>query len=77
MAYHCYADDAQIYQVIKPLDNWDDISDGLEACLFDIKSWMCMNMLKLNQDKTELIVLLSYNLISMELYLVNRPVFEI
>ena len=66
-----------VYQVIKPLDNWDDISDRLEACLFDIKSWMCPNMLKLNQDKTELIVLLSYNLISMELYLVNRPVFEI
>jgi hypothetical protein len=55
MAYHCYADDAQIYQVIKPLDNWDDISDRLEDCLFDIKSWMCTNMLKLNQDKTELI----------------------
>jgi hypothetical protein len=38
MAYHCYADDIQIYQVIKPLDNWDDISDRLEACLFDIKT---------------------------------------
>jgi hypothetical protein len=56
IAYHCYADDTQIYQVIKPLDNWDDISDRLEACLSDIKSWMCTNMLKLNQDKTELIV---------------------
>jgi len=33
-----------------------DISDRLEACLSDIKSWMCTNMLKLNQDKTELIV---------------------
>ena len=39
----------------KPLDN-GDISDRLKACLFDIKSWMCTNMLKLNQDKTELIV---------------------
>ena len=56
MAYHCYADNTQIYQVIKPLDNWDAISDHLEACLFDIKSWMCTNMLTLNQYKTELIV---------------------
>jgi hypothetical protein len=55
MAYHCYAYDTQIYQGIKPLDN-GDISDRLKACLFDIKSWMCTNMLKLNQDKTELIV---------------------
>jgi hypothetical protein len=50
MAYHCYADDTQIYQVIKLLHNWDDISDRLEACLFDIKSWICTNMLKLNQE---------------------------
>jgi hypothetical protein len=35
-----------MYQVIKPLDNWEDISGRLEACLFDIKSWMCMNMLQ-------------------------------
>jgi hypothetical protein len=44
------------YQVIKPLDNWEDISDRLEACLFDIKSWMCMTILQLNQDKIELII---------------------
>ena len=44
------------YQVIKPVDNWEDISDRLEACLFDIKSWMCMNILQLNQDKIELII---------------------
>ena len=45
-----------MYQVIKLLDNWEDFSGRLEACLFDIKSWTCMNMLQLNQDKIELII---------------------
>ena len=27
-----------------------------EACVFDIKSWMCTTMLKMNQDNIELIV---------------------
>jgi hypothetical protein len=34
----------------------DDSLRIAPSCLSDIKSWMCTNMLKLNQDKTELIV---------------------
>ncbi|CAC5417930.1 unnamed protein product [Mytilus coruscus] len=42
--------------VIKPLDNWVNYFSKLELCLSDISSWMSTNMLKLNQDKTELII---------------------
>ena len=54
--YHGYADDTQVYLVIRPLDNWDNISSRMETCLADISKWMCLNLLKLNQDKTELIL---------------------
>jgi hypothetical protein len=52
-SYHSYADDSQMYFVIKPLDNWKNIPRRLKTCL---SVWMISNMLKLNQDKTELIV---------------------
>ena len=56
MLYHCYADDTQAYQVIKPEGDRDDLSERLKTCLSDIAAWMSSNLLKLNQDKTKLIV---------------------
>ena len=56
MSYQCYADDTQIYLVFEPLDNWENTSKRIEDCLSDISSWMCVNMLKLNEDKTELML---------------------
>ncbi|KAK3109110.1 hypothetical protein FSP39_023289 [Pinctada imbricata] len=56
MRYHCYADDTQIYLVIEPLKNLDDITSRLTVCLNDIRDWMNVNLLKLNEDKTELMV---------------------
>ena len=56
MSYHCYADDTQVYIVIRPLDNWNNFRARLEACLSGISKWMSSNMLKLNHDKTELVV---------------------
>jgi hypothetical protein len=55
-SHHSYADDTQVYLVINPLDNWKNISRRLETCLSDVSVLMSSNMLKLNQDKTELIV---------------------
>jgi hypothetical protein len=56
MSYHSYADDAQVYQVIKPQGDWSDLSERLERYLADIADWMSANKLNLNQDKTELII---------------------
>jgi hypothetical protein len=37
------ADDAQVYQVIKPQGDWSDLSERLERCLSDIADWMTAN----------------------------------
>lgn len=46
----------QLYFVIKPSDDWSDVTGCLEPCFSEISAWMKSNMLKLNEDKTELIV---------------------
>ena len=56
ISHHIYADDTQVYLVIKPLVNWKNISRRLQTCLSNVSVWMSSNMLKLNQDKTELTV---------------------
>ena len=56
MTYHFYTDDTQLYLVFEPLENWIDISKRLEDCLTEISSWMCSNMLKLNENKTEVML---------------------
>ena len=57
LVHHCYADDTQIYTVLKPTNqNWADAITRLENCVTEVKAWMGHNLLKLNDDKTELIV---------------------
>lgn len=56
MSFQCYADDTQLYMAITPTSNWVDIASRLQTCLSDIGSWMRSNYLKINQEKTELIV---------------------
>jgi len=53
---HCYADDTQVYMAFMPKTTWFDVAKKLEACLTDISTWMSANMLKLNEEKTELII---------------------
>ena len=61
--YHWYADDTQIYLSIKPDENWASERSAIEACVTDVNGWMNRNMVKLNQEKNELIVFSSKHLI--------------
>lgn len=59
--YHKYADDMQIYGEFDPKSDSDRqrIKHQLEHCLADIRAWMLKNMLKINDNKTELIVFMN------------------
>ena len=58
LQYHFYADDTQLYITFKT-DSADDAclaKSRVEHCVEEIDRWMISNKLKLNDDKTELIV---------------------
>lgn len=58
LSYHLYADDTQLYFAFKPTPTEQQASiERIEACVCEIDSWMVSNKLKLNREKTELLVL--------------------
>ena len=56
MSLNFYADDTQLYWSFKLHDQAPSVQ-AIESCLNDIDAWMLANMLKLNRDKTELLVI--------------------
>ena len=56
LSCHFYADDTQLYCSFKLHDQAASVQ-AVESCLNDIDAWMLANMLKLNRDKTELLVI--------------------
>lgn len=63
LSNHFYADDSQLYLAFKPVNKLSiqETIHRIEQCLDDIVMWMNTNMLKLNADKTELILFASEN----------------
>ena len=53
LKHHFYADDAQIYNII---ENAQCLKD-LQNCVNDYRKWMIANYLKVNDEKTELLLL--------------------
>ena len=60
ISYHLYADDSQLYLAFDPCDE-DEARGRLEACIIEIEAWMLQNHLKLNDSKTEFLVIGSQN----------------
>lgn len=56
MSYHFYADDSQIY-MSSNAKFLNDLISKLGKCVHDVKLWMDSNKLKLNEDKTEVILI--------------------
>ena len=61
LSYHLYADDTQLYITFKStsLNDIQQVKLRVECCVRDIDEWMIRNYLKLNQDKTDLVVISS------------------
>ena len=60
--FHLYADDAQLYLAFNRSGSptaCNDTLRRLEACIADIRRWMPLNGLKLNDGKTEFMLLQS------------------
>ena len=54
---HSYVDDTQLYMTMYDFNiDWRDGLARIELCVSEIREWMDQHMLRLNDDKTELIV---------------------
>ncbi len=54
--HHLYADDTQLIDSFQPNCHADIALNKLEYCCNEIKSWMNENMLKLNEEKTQVML---------------------
>ena len=61
VSVHAYADDHQLYVPFSPnLEIQNQAVSCMESCLEDVTSWMISNKLKMNDSKTEFIIIGSH-----------------
>ena len=53
--HHSFADDLQL-QMSAPPDRISELLHSMQSCISDVKAWATANMLKLNDSKTELML---------------------
>ena len=59
MGFHFYADDTQLFFDFRSGEGEASTVNSIEACASKIDEWMRLNKLKLNSDKSELLVISS------------------
>ncbi|XP_068507191.1 uncharacterized protein [Syngnathus scovelli] len=55
ISFQCFADETQLYMPLSMTDPPDCCN--LEACLAEIKQWMSLNFLRVNPEKTEMLII--------------------
>ena len=56
--HHSFTDDLQL-QISAPPDGISELLHSMQSCISNIKAWATANMLKLNDNKTELMLVSS------------------
>ena len=56
--HHSFVDDLQL-QMSAPPDRISELFHSMQSCICDVKAWAVANMLKLNDNKTELMLVTS------------------
>ena len=56
--HHSFADDLQLQMSASP-DRISELLHSMQSCICDVKAWATANMLKLNDNKTELMLVTS------------------
>ena len=56
--HHSFSDDLQL-QMSAPPDRISELLHSMQSCISDVKAWATANMLKLNDNKTELMLVTS------------------
>ncbi|GFS02931.1 reverse transcriptase [Elysia marginata] len=55
-SYHIYADDSQLYRLTQ-VNDISVVIQSLNECVIDVSEWMAANKLKLNEEKTDIIII--------------------
>ena len=66
--HHSFADDLQL-QMSAPPDEISELLHSMQSCIGDVKAWATASMLRLNDNKTELMLVTSKR----TRHLVNLP----
>ena len=68
LQYHCYADDTQIYVTVEKDVSIESTLARIETCIIEVAAWMARNDLKLNAEKSQVIIFqLSKNRVNKQL----------